>query len=94
MFGGGTCSRSAGGWIADSRMGEQPLLRRRGCTPAYTETKSIGLRAVWRANGYAHVIPDDRVHPSEDGDVWLFFWSSKDGYQSAPFCFFVPQGST
>jgi hypothetical protein len=48
----------------------------------------------WRADGYAHIIPDDRVLPSEDGDVWLFFRSSKDGYQSTPFCFFVPQGST
>ena len=40
------------------------------------------------------MIPEDRVLPSEDGDVWLFFRSYKDGYQSTPFCFFVPQGST
>ena len=48
----------------------------------------------WRAEGYAHMIPEDRVLPSEDGDVWLFFRSYKDGYQSTQFCFFVPQGST
>jgi hypothetical protein len=48
----------------------------------------------WRADGYAHTIPEDRVLPSEDGDVWLFFRSYKDSYQSTPFCFFVPQGST
>ena len=27
----------------------------------------------WRVDGYAHIIPDDRVLPSEDGDVWLFY---------------------
>jgi hypothetical protein len=37
------------------------------------------------------MIPEDRVLPSEDGDVWLFFKSYKDGYQSTPFSFFVPR---
>ena len=36
------------------------------------------------------MIPEDRVLPSEDGDVWLFFMSTEDGYQTTPFCFFVP----
>jgi hypothetical protein len=47
----------------------------------------------WRVDGYAHIIPDDRVLPSEDGDVWLFYRLYQDGYQSTPFCFFIPQGS-
>src|SRR4051794_6362931 len=47
----------------------------------------------WRVEGYAHTIPDDRVLPSEDGDVWLFYKSYPGDYQSTPFCFFVPQGS-
>jgi hypothetical protein len=48
----------------------------------------------WRADGYAHTIPDDRVLPSEDGHVWLFYRNYENGYQSTPFCFFLPQGST
>src|SRR3954451_9320727 len=48
----------------------------------------------WRADGYAHTIPDDRVLPSEDGYVWLFYRNYENGYQSTPFCFFLPQGST
>ena len=47
----------------------------------------------WRVEGYAHIIPDDRVLPSQDGAVWLFYKQYEDGYQSAPSCFFVPQGT-
>ena len=47
----------------------------------------------WRVEGYAHTIPDERVLPSQDGDVWLFYKAYPDGYQSTPFCFFIPQGS-
>jgi hypothetical protein len=47
----------------------------------------------WRVDDYAHIIPDDRVLPAEDGDVWLFYRLYADGFQSAPICFFVPQGS-
>jgi hypothetical protein len=47
----------------------------------------------WRVDGYAHIVPNDSVLPSEDGYVWLFYASYEDGDQSTPFCFFIPQGS-
>src|SRR3954451_2534120 len=47
----------------------------------------------WRVEGYPHTIPDERVLPSEDGHMWLFYKAYPDGYQSTPLCFFIPQGS-
>jgi hypothetical protein len=37
--------------------------------------------------------PMTDVLPSQDDNVWLFYRSLENGYQSTPFCFFVPQGS-
>src|SRR3954447_21845710 len=33
----------------------------------------------WRVDGYAHIVPNDSVLPSEDGYVWLFYASYEDG---------------
>ena len=58
-----------------------------------TVSQIYRVEGGWRAAGYNHLIPDDRVLPSQDGYVWLFYRTLDDGYQSTVTCFFVPQGS-
>ena len=48
----------------------------------------------WLVDGYSRMIPDAVVFPSQDENVWLFYRTLDDGAQTAPICFFVPQGST
>ena len=58
-----------------------------------TVSQIYRVEGGWRAAGYNHLIPDDHVLPSQDEHVWLFYRTLDGGYQSTPFCFFVPQGS-
>ena len=58
-----------------------------------TVSQIYRVEGGWRAAGYNHLIPEDRVLPSQDEHVWLFYRTVDGGYQSTPFCFFVPQGS-
>jgi len=46
----------------------------------------------WLIEGYNYLVPDDRVAPSQDEFVWIFYRSYGDGVQSRPFCVFIPQG--
>lgn len=48
----------------------------------------------WLVDGYSRIIPDSVVFPSQDASVWLFYGVLDDGAQTAPICFFIPQGST
>ena len=51
----------------------------------------------YHIKGYEHVIPVGKALPSQDGDYWLFYSTTREGYggnyqylQSYPYCFFVP----
>ena len=50
------------------------------------------IEGGWAVDGFEHVVPDERVLPSQDEFVWIFYQTHSNGVQSQVFCFFVPQG--
>ena len=50
------------------------------------------IEGGWAVDGFEHVVPDERVLPSQDEFVWIFYQTHPNGVQSQVFCFFVPQG--
>jgi hypothetical protein len=71
-------------------------IRRACCGVADVHRLTVGqIRHVeggWLIEGYNYLVPDDRVAPSQDEFVWIFYRSFGDGIQSRPFCVFIPQG--
>src|SRR6476469_1164058 len=43
----------------------------------------------WAVDGFEHVVPDERVLPSQDEFVWIFYETHPNGVQSQVFCFFI-----
>lgn len=44
----------------------------------------------WRADGYSHDIPNDKVKPSQDGNAYVFYATYSDGSQGNVYCAFEP----
>ena len=67
------------------------------CSVADAHKLSLGqIRRVdggWSVEGFAHIVPDDRVSPSPDESVWIFYQTHPNGVQSEVFCFFIPESS-
>jgi hypothetical protein len=46
------------------------------------------VKSGWRVEGITNIVPEDRVYPSQDGQVWGFW--SPDNADAFVQCLFVP----
>jgi hypothetical protein len=71
------------GWVKQYCCGPDDVHR-------FTVAQIQHVPGGWRIDGFDRVIPDERVMPSQDEFVWVFYTRPDQGNV---YCFFIPPGS-